>query len=491
MQKKNFIQKLLSELSYRSKEGYPILSKKEHLDIISDILNEWNLNSISDELIFNLTEGADEDVEYKHVGQGFYVKAVDANKEDAQKFTKDDNGKYTAVSNDEYEKQKEKAGEEGGPTNNPNAEPQDKEDGEEGQGGVGEEQPKEEPEKGTALQTPESQDRFEREAAAAAEDSNDGSEGESKAPQKNISKENGVTLKRVKEQIEKNGVSLTPEQKKIAEDCYNDVEQLFDDNLSDEQKREIADKIRTKYNITTNAGGTKFYINTLGGKRKIFGDGTKSTENLVNQLAQYTQLDQTDVSGIKKNLTAAAKPDLGKDSVVTPKDNPNVKQLFESSPVLSRIRENVRGVFAPKDADGNIVYPSHKHPRAYLEQSFKNPALTKTIDLVKQYVAEGHLSQEYLDSLVNHQNRLSGILTAYEIPSEDSANAIADSYNDLMVDLHNADSEAASAVMKQLAENRLYEESLARGEEVYLPSNGSFPVTSIIVLKCCFPASSV
>lgn len=469
MTSNQFFNKLLRELSYRSTEGYPILAKKEHQDLISDILSEWGLGSIESELIQNLTEGGEEDAQYKHLGQGFYVKAGDAGKEGAQKFTKDDNGKYSPVSDDEYEKQKNKAGEEGGPTNNPNAEPKEK-GGEEGQA-VGGEQPPAEPEKGTSLQDPQSQERFKKEAEAAADSRTDNS----KKPEKNISKENGVTLKRVKEQIDKNGVSLTPEQKKTAENCYNDVEKLFDDNLSDEEKSTLAEEIKSKYNITTNASGSKFYINALGGKRKIFGDGTKSTENLVNQLKQYTQLDQVDFSGIKKNLTAAAKPDLGKDSVATPKDTPEVKQLFDSSPVLSRIRENVRGVFVPKDEDGNTLYPSNKHSRAYLDQSFKNPALTKTIDLVKEYVKDGHLSQEYLDALVTHQSRLASVLSVYEVPSEDAANAIADSYNDLMVDLHNSDPEAASAVMKQLAENRLYEESLARGEEVYLPSNGTFP----------------
>jgi len=469
MTSNQFFNKLLRELSYRSTEGYPILAKKEHQDLISDILSEWGLGSMESELIQNLNEGGDEDSQYKHLGQGFYVKVGDEGKEGAQKFKKDDNGKYSPVSDDEYKKQKNKAGEEGGPTNNPNAEPKEK-GGEEGQA-VGGEQPPAEPEKGTSLQDPQSQERFKKEAEAAADSRTDNS----KKPEKNISKENGVTLKRVKEQIDKNGVSLTPEQKKTAENCYNDVEKLFDDNLSDEEKSTLAEEIKSKYNITTNASGSKFYINALGGKRKIFGDGTKSTENLVNQLKQYTQLDQVDFSGIKKNLTAAAKPDLGKDSVATPKDTPEVKQLFDSSPVLSRIRENVRGVFVPKDEDGNTLYPSNKHPRAYLDQSFKNPALTKTIDLVKEYVKDGHLSQEYLDALVTHQSRLASVLSVYEVPSEDAANAIADSYNDLMVDLHNSDPEAASAVMKQLAENRLYEESLARGEEVYLPSNGTFP----------------
>jgi hypothetical protein len=462
MQKK-FITKLLRELSYRSKEGYPILSKKEHISIISDILTEWGMSEIQSELIKNLTEASD-DENYTHVGQGYYVKKGQEEKEDAQKFTKDDSGKYNVVSQDEYEKQKNKAGEEGGPKNNPNAEP--KQDTPP-QG----EQPQQEPPKGTSLQTPETQARYKKEADAATQSN----EPTPKKGQSQISKEDGVTLKRVKEQINKNSVTLSDEQKKIANDCYELTEKLFDETISDDEKSTIANELRDKYKITTNASGSKYYINVLGGKRKIFGDGTTSTEKLVNQLRKYTQLDQVDFSGLKKNLTAAAKPDLGKANEVKPKDDDRVKQLFNSSPVLSRIRESVHGVFAPKDGDGNTLFPSNKHSRAYLKQSFENPALVNTLKLAQEYADKGQISQEYVDALKSHQNRLAGILGVYEVPSEEAASAIADSYNDLMVDLNNADSEAASAVMKQLAENRLYEEALARGEEVYLPSNGSFP----------------
>jgi len=45
----------------------------------------------------------------------------------------------------------------------------------------------------------------------------------------------------------------------------------------------------------------------------------------------------------------------------------------------------------------------------------------------------------------------------------------------LMVDLHKADGDIANSIMKQLAENNLYEQELANGEEVYLPSAGNFP----------------
>ena len=44
-----------------------------------------------------------------------------------------------------------------------------------------------------------------------------------------------------------------------------------------------------------------------------------------------------------------------------------------------------------------------------------------------------------------------------------------------MLDLHKADSDIANSILKQIAENNLYEQELANGEEVYLPSAGNFP----------------
>ena len=61
------------------------------------------------------------------------------------------------------------------------------------------------------------------------------------------------------------------------------------------------------------------------------------------------------------------------------------------------------------------------------------------------------------------------------VPSEEARKAIADSYNQLMLDLHKADSDIANSILKQIAENNLYEQELANGEEVYLPSAGNFP----------------
>ena len=63
MTSNQFFNKLLRELSYRSTEGYHILAKKEHQDLISDILSEWVLGSMKSELIQNLNEGGEEDAQ--------------------------------------------------------------------------------------------------------------------------------------------------------------------------------------------------------------------------------------------------------------------------------------------------------------------------------------------------------------------------------------------------------------------------------------------
>lgn len=60
MNKYEFFTELLSELSYRSKEGYPILESREHISILSEILDEWGHSDIKNELIGNLLEAGEQ-----------------------------------------------------------------------------------------------------------------------------------------------------------------------------------------------------------------------------------------------------------------------------------------------------------------------------------------------------------------------------------------------------------------------------------------------
>ena len=60
MNKYEFFTELLSELSYRSTEGYPILENREHISILSEILDEWGYSDIKNELIGNLLEAGEQ-----------------------------------------------------------------------------------------------------------------------------------------------------------------------------------------------------------------------------------------------------------------------------------------------------------------------------------------------------------------------------------------------------------------------------------------------
>ena len=119
--------------------------------------------------------------------------------------------------------------------------------------------------------------------------------------------------------------------------------------------------------------------------------------------------------------------------------------------------------------------PSNKYSKEYLKQSFDNPAIDKTIEAAQKLVDAEQLDEKFVTALKEHKERLSKVLSEHEIPSEEAKDAINDSYNELFSNLHNSDSDAASAVIKQIAENNLYEQELVNGEEVYLPSSSNFP----------------
>ena len=212
----------------------------------------------------------------------------------------------------------------------------------------------------------------------------------------------------------------------------------------------------------------------------------------MTEVGKHAEMKQYDARGTNQSLTTAAKPDLGKENEVKPRDekgnvtNPKIEKFFQDHPILSRIRPGLWGIFGVRSRaagdpaagpfTGPTKMPSNEYANEYLQQSFNNPALQNTIKVAKDHAEKGNIDPGVVTALEKHQENLSKIKPPeYEIPSDEAADAIAKSYQDMMLDLHKADPDVASAIMKQLAENRLYEEELARGEEVYLPSNGTFP----------------
>jgi len=273
--------------------------------------------------------------------------------------------------------------------------------------------------------------------------------------------------------------NLNDGQKVLVKEALEKINTLYNDSATPEQQRDAAQWLVGEAGFSANempsTGKRKAYLNKLGGNRKILGDGTVNTEGLVQKIESLIELQTFDAKSVKIGFSTAAKPDLGNENIVKPKDDPKVSEYFSRHPILQKIRGGLHGIFAVRDEGGNVKMPSSEYSSEYLEQSFRSPSLQNTINFARKQHESGNLDARVTNSLEKHQQNLENVLTTYKIPGEEAKQAIANSYNDLMVDLHESDPEIASSIMKQIAENNLYEQELANGEEVYLPSAGNFP----------------
>ena len=307
-----------------------------------------------------------------------------------------------------------------------------------------------------------------------------GVEKEQPKKEKNISKENQKIVNDFDKRINDNIEFLSDDKNQLTKEVSEKIKVLYDENISEEEQKEAAQWLVDNAGFSTNkmpkSGKRKAYLNKIGGDRKILGNGTNSTENLVQKVESLLgELKQFDAKSIKNNFSTNAKPDLGDENILKPKDDPRVAEYFSNHQILKKIRGGLHGIYGVKDEDGKIKMPSSEHSIDYLTQSFKNPALQNTINLAKKEAEAGNIDGGVATSLETHQENLDKILKNHKIPSEKARQAIADSYNDLMVGLHKSDPDIANSIMKQIAENNLYEQELANGEEVYLPSAGNFP----------------
>lgn len=460
----SIIEQILEEWAYRVDNGMPNPKNGNHLNELGMILDEMGLGIIKNELIENLLKEEGEDDKYVSIGFGRYKEKGKEDDPDSPTFEKDKNtGRYIQLGTDAKPASDKKTD-----TKKSDVQPNSAEKQSEPSSNTTDTQPEEPDTSKLYTADPLMKARLDKEKEIQNKVVGD------TIP---LSKE----AKKVVGDFESraaNGLDLLPNDKKeLLQSGLEKIKVLYSDDTSDEEKTNAAQWIIDNLKFSTNPSGRKAYLNALGGNRKILSgpQGTNNSEDLVQKLKEYGEIKQFDAKGTATKLTTAAKPDLGKDNEFTPKNAPEIKQFFENNPVTKRVREGLWGVYGVKDENGKIKLPSSKYSKEYLEQSFSNPALTNTIKVAEEEAALGNLDPVVIKVLKDHRDRLSSITEKYDIPSEEAAVAIGESYNEMMIGLNKADADIASAVMKQLAENRLYEEELARGEEVYLPSNGNFP----------------
>ena len=243
-----------------------------------------------------------------------------------------------------------------------------------------------------------------------------------------------------------------------------------------EPTKEKAEALVEKYKLSQNPNGKKLYIGIIAGNgRKILGEGNALVNELSKVLNDYVPLkEKGDVQRTAQNkLQSASKPEL---KTVRKSDDPGVKKLF-SNPPYNRLKERFHQVFGPVGEDGNLLRPSSEHSAAYFKQSVdENSSLDKTIEALKELEQQGSASPEVRKALEDHKKRMNEISKNFDTMSqEERQKQVEQSYSDMARDMHRADPDIARGLMKNMAEMALYDTELAAGDEVYLPSDGSFP----------------
>jgi hypothetical protein len=274
---------------------------------------------------------------------------------------------------------------------------------------------------------------------------------------------------------------LTEDEQKLFKNVQEQIDILYDDNATDEQKKKAAQSLIDDAGFSTNAGGTKAYINKFAKDRKIFGINA-SSKDLVSKVKEQVDLKVVNTGSIATAITSKAKPDLGKENITKVDEHPRLKKLHDNPP-LSETSERQRGIYAVKDENGNPKLPSNENTKEYLNQSFSNPALKNTIEEVQKHANDGNVSQKAVEALKEHEKTLSEITDKYDIPSQEASDAVLQSYQDLILKLQKEEPDYVSSIMKQFGEMALYETELAQGKEVYMPSSPTFPVGDKILVE--------
>jgi len=476
MNKTEFINELISELSYRSDEGYPILTKSTHITLISEILDDWGLSEIKNELIQNLLEadGSTEDDKYSGIGgqPPMYVKKSDYTRWQSNpdgfsgdKFKKSDSGKYSLVTDDGTESEEEEQKPSTFDASTPD--------------GL------------SYIKSLGKDDAAYQAAVKAGYIDNDG-EVPTNLPKSNFSEGDAQTIDGFKSRVEKS--SMSSQAKAEANQLIEKLSVIFDTSKS---KEDIVNTI-SDMNISVSSNRKKLYLDDMrkhgGGLYKILGDGTKGAISAINKIAEYMELPEDD-NKMSIEIEAAAKPDLGSKNIrslykKTSKGftdevaDINVEKLFKTPPLDRIDTTKFKSVFGPTDDNGNLLTPSSQHSKEYLKFSIDNNiSVDNTINVLEKYASDGKISEELANSVKAHKQRMSDVLNNMEIPSEAAANAVDLSYAKMFDELMKQNQDLASRMLKQFAEMRLYDSEIAKGDEAYLPGDGSFPAGDKLVFQ--------
>ena len=515
MDYKQLIDELLQELSYRV--GIVNIYNKEQQSIMSEILTEWG-EFEAKETIFNFLNEADEenknDDRYVSVGFGRF-KLKGKEDEGDPTYEKDDKGNYVKLGGGEETSADEKP-------KKPLA--QDVEY-----------QKVVAKEKETRNKLTGDSDK---EQKAREREIQKNLSKEQKSARGLLKKLNTETLKT-------NYPEISDDALDDVENFKNLVDEFLNSETSDERKTEIASELKNSYGLQTNAevqdeGGNakpvKLYLRKLpsGGKvhrgiEKVLGANANSpSTNLTSELNKYldeeNQIKTKSVGGkseqgLKIEFEAAAKPSFsinGKKAKrekvrKNPKANnkqkdpnnpgydkngqpltitdPLVSQIFKKGSVLGDLKESMHSLEGPADEDGNMIpCDSPENKRKHFDFLISNNESNQKVrQAAQKYINDPNVSETDKEKFRNivkaideHEASMKKVID--KIPSQEAESEVKRLNAKLMDDLHMAYPDIASGMAKQFAENALVTQEIAAGDEVYMPSQGTFPGGDKIVV---------
>ena len=264
---------------------------------------------------------------------------------------------------------------------------------------------------------------------------------------------------------------MSDEDKALMKNFKKDISEL-DKNPS----KELAQKMVEKYGLEVSSNGKKVYIRNINFEsRKFLGDRGSAAfvKNAIESASGEKLTGGKKGVDVKQSVTTTSKPDL--ETKRTAAEDSNVKELFSQSP-YNLLNSEFHQVFGPLGTDGNVLTPSNKHSKTYLEQSIReNNSIRNTIKKLKELEKTENVSIKIGQALEEHQATIEKISKTMKIPSTEAAQAIGNSYAKMAETMSTESPTLAGAMMKNMAEMALYDTELAAGDEVYLPSAGSFP----------------
>tara|TARA_B100000287_G_scaffold369937_1_gene367118 strand:- start:447 stop:2594 length:2148 start_codon:yes stop_codon:yes gene_type:complete len=454
----NIIDNILTEWAYRVDDGMPNINNPLHIVKLRESMVNLKIPvNVIDTLIENLINEADEipdRVKKKAKKMGLVWKRNGYGKEGEEGIThKVEDGKLVAVEDEEDSTDDKTTDSE---------------------------------EAGTAVQGAEVSTPFvkskEKEAEAAAQE-------ERQTKIKNIEPK-GLRdiLNKETAGYRNNAQYLNNEQTEVYDAFIDDIIALH--TMEDgPEKQKLARIMVDKYGLERNSSGTKVYIKNISYEaRKILGQNSKGVDSirdtLENALGEPLP-GEVKAADPKQIVTTTSKPDLGKESIVHAQDEPKVKTIFED-PIFEGIGEEFHQLHLTRDPNtGEILIPSNEHSLEYLKMSVsENKSLERTIEALEKDLEGQGVSPKIRKSLETHKKRMEDLTNGkavdkqgnpIKVPSKEAKKYVEDSYAEMAEEVYRESPTLATGMMKNMAEMALYDSELAGGEEVYLPSHGSFP----------------